>query len=77
MSSAHHAELVSPRICEHCPGLGAGLADVHSLCPERQKAFDLGFPIVNAGRQVQVHAVFDGLRDRHGHEAHADRISSC
>ena len=51
------------------------LDEVHSLCPERQKEFDLRFPIVNAGRQVQVHVVGDLPSHPHGPQAHIDRHS--
>ena len=38
---AHYAELVSLRVGQNGPGLGAGLTDVHPARPERKKAVDL------------------------------------
>src|SRR5215475_7917892 len=69
---AHDAELVSLRVGQDGPGLGAGLPDVDPAGPERNKTVDLLITIRGAAGQVQVHPVLDdpGIGDRH--EADAD-----
>jgi hypothetical protein len=52
LSSGAPPEFVPLRISEYGPGLGACLPDIDSACAERKKAFELGVPVVTAGREV-------------------------
>ena len=68
----HDAELVSLRVGENGPGLGAGLPDVDRARPERQKTVNLLITIRGAAGEVEVHTVLNRFWIGDGHEADAD-----
>src|SRR6266536_153251 len=68
-----HAELVSFRVGEYGPRLGAGLPDVDPARTERENALDLGVPLAGASGEVEVYAILDDLPVGHRHEADPER----
>jgi transposase len=70
---AYHAELVTFRVGQDRPRLGAGLADVDPAGAQRQQTFDLRLAVFRLGGQVEVDPVLERLRLGHRHEAQSDR----
>src|ERR1700722_10196404 len=58
---AHYAELVSLRVGQDGPRLGAGLPDVDPAGSESEEAVDLVVAVRGAAGEVEVHAVLDRL----------------
>src|SRR5580692_1834619 len=69
---AYHAELVSLGIGQYGPGLCAGLPDVDSAGPQRDKPLNLLVAVLCTAGQIEVQAVLDRLQAGNRHEAHAD-----